>query len=894
MNKKPGLKNKPDRKDPLIKKFDKILRSDESNPFAVLGPHLNISEKKVYITVYLPFAAEAWVKISGSRKKHKMSGLSETGIFHIDFDNKDELFTYKIIYYDNKKIKHEFYDPYSFPAQLSELDIHLLNEGTHQKSFEKLGAKVCTIKKIKGVHFAVWAPKARSVSLAGEFNDWKDGVLPMENVNNSGYWCLFMPGLKEDTMYKFAVKNKHGNVIFKSDPYAFKCELRPGNASVVTTLKKHKWKDSEWMKSRKNCRNIKSSFKTKPLSIYEVHLGSWKKDFDNKNFSNEWGYKNYRQLAHELTDYAKEMNFTHIELMPVAEHPLDISWGYQVVNYFAPTSRYGSPEDFMYFVDHCHRNGIGVILDWVPSHFPTDAHGLATFDGSPAYAYENPLKGFHKEWGTYVFDYGKSEVKNFLISNALFWFEKYHIDGLRVDAVASMLYLDYSRNEGEWIPNIHGGNENLEAIDFLKSLNETVHKKVKGALMIAEESSSWPGVTRAVHLGGLGFDMKWNMGWMHDTLSYFSMDPVFRKFHHGKLTFTIWYAFSENFLLPVSHDEVVHLKRSVIEKMPGNERQKFANLRLMFGFMFSHPGKKLNFMGNEIAQYKEWNSESSLDWDVLQYDFNRKYHIYFRELNRIYKEYQAFHEDDFDSSGFQWLDFSDSDKSVIAFVRFSKDKKEMLLFTFNMTPVIREEYIFGVPRKGFYREILNSNAEEFGGTGEGNLGGIYSSDYPRYEFPFSIKVTLPPLAVNVYRHEEVRAEFGLNAEDIKTNANVQSDPEENISNEIKDSKNDVLTENTIEKFSDSENDFKSSVQSESNEEQNQIGEDSVQEAANEESRSKDIHNTSKLSGEENFPVKEDNVNIEVGKNDDDLKPDEMNEDEMNEKIKEIINKIKKY
>jgi len=893
MNKKSKNKKTSDPEIPILRKFEMIFKSEESHPFNILGPHLNKPEKKVTITSYLPYANEAWIKITGSRKKHKMERLSDSGIFQITFENKEDVFIYKILLSNEQKSIHEFYDPYSFPAQLTDLDIHLLNEGTHQKSFEKLGAVVCSVKKIKGVHFAVWAPNARSVSLAGDFNDWKDGVLPMENVSNSGYWCIFIPGLKEDTMYKFAVKNKQGNVVFKSDPYALKCELRPGNASVVTSLKKHKWKDGEWMRKRINFKNLRS-YKIKPVSVYEVHLGSWKKDYNNIDFPNEWGYKNYRQLAHELTEYAKEMNFTHLELLPVAEHPLDISWGYQVVNYFAPTSRYGTPEDFMYFVDHCHRNGIGVILDWVPSHFPTDAHGLATFDGSPAYAYENPLKGFHKDWGTYVFDYGKNEVRNFLISNALFWFEKYHIDGLRVDAVASMLYLDYSRNDGEWVPNVHGGNENLEAIEFLKSLNETVHKKVKDALMIAEESSSWPGVTRAVHLGGLGFDMKWNMGWMHDTLAYFSMDPVFRKFHHGKLTFTIWYAFNENFLLPVSHDEVVHLKRSVIEKMPGNEWQKFANLRLMFGFMFSHPGKKLNFMGNEIAQYKEWNSESSLDWEVLNYEFNRKYHVYFRELNRIYKEYPAFHEDDFDSSGFQWLDFSDADKSVIAFVRFSKDKKEMLLFTFNMTPVIREEYLFGVPRKGFYREILNSNAAEFGGTGEGNLGGIYSADSPRFEFPFSIKVTLPPLAVNVYRHEEIQTEFVKKQEEIIADVPDLLDSGEINSTEIPDTKNEILAENADEIISDSESDDKTSDQPEIRDEQIINGDIINRKDINEESHSSNIVPEVKSSTEENTPAGKDSLNIEIKKSDEDIKSNEMSEDEMNEKIKEIINKIKKY
>jgi len=646
---------------------------------------------------------------------------------------------------------------------LSDLDLHLLGEGKHYKSYEKLGAQIKSVKKKKGVYFTVWAPNAKTVSVVGEFNDWKAGENKMSRINNSGYWSLFIPGLKEGDLYKFAIKSRSGEVVFKSDPYAFHAELRPNNASIIQSLKNYKWNDKDWMNQRKKSTAQNPKYKNQPVSIYEVHPGSWKKDFDNafdkQDHPNKWGYKSYKELAHEIVDYVKENNYTHIELLPVMEHPLDISWGYQVINYFAPTSRYGTPQDFMYFVDHCHQNEIGVILDWVPSHFPTDEHGLANFDGEQIYAYQNPKKGFHKEWGTNVFDYGRNEVRNFLISNALFWFNKYHVDGLRVDAVASMLYLDYSRNDGEWEPNIYGRNENLEAISFLKKLNEIVHKNNKGVMMIAEESSSWPGVTRPVHIGGLGFDMKWNMGWMHDILAYFSMDPVFRKFHHGKLTFAIWYAFSENFLLPISHDEVVHLKKSLIEKMPGDEWQKFANLRLLFGFMFSHPGKKLNFMGNDIAQFREWNSESSLDWDVLNYDFNNKLHLYFREINRLYKEHPAFYEVDFDSIGFQWLDFSDSDNSVIGFVRYNSDKSEMLLFTFNMTPVLRENYIFGVPKKGFYKEILNSNASEYGGSGVGNFGGVHSENNRRFEFEHSIKVTLPPLAVNVYKWEQTEDEI---------------------------------------------------------------------------------------------------------------------------------------
>lgn len=736
---------------------------------------------------------------------------------------------------DKKKIKKS---KVIFSSSISELDLHLLVEGKHYKSYEKLGARLKSHKKIKGVEFNVWAPNAKEISVAGEFNDWKPETHPMKKISGSGYWNVFIPGLIEGNLYKFAVKAKNGKTILKSDPYAFRCELRPGNASIVHSLKGYEWHDDEWIIKRKKSSLANPIFKKQPFSVYEVHSGSWKKDFSK----NEWGYKNYKELAHELVDYVKEMNYTHIELLPLTEHPLDISWGYQTVNYFAPTSRYGSPEDLMYFVDYCHRNNIGVILDWVPSHFPTDEHGLGNFDGREIYAYENPLKGFHKDWGTYVFDYGKNEVRNFLISNALFWFEKYHIDALRVDAVASMLYLDYSRKEGEWEPNEFGGNENLDAVSFLKRLNETVHKKHKGAIMIAEESSAWPGVTAQVHLGGLGFDLKWNMGWMHDTLSYFSMDPVYRKYHHGKLTFSIWYAFSEKFLLPLSHDEVVHLKKSVIEKMPGDNWQKFANARLLYGFMFSHPGKKLNFMGNDIAQFREWNSESSLNWEVLENDLNKKFHYYFRVLGKLYSEHSAFHEVDFDSKGFQWIDFSDSDNSVIAFMRYNSDRTEKLLFTFNMTPVVRENYVFGVPDKGYYREILNSDAEDYGGSGIGNYGGVNSQNQNRYEFEYSVKVTLPPLAMNIYKFEPV-----IEIEESSASVNFK----EKQTDDIIEEQSDVINK------SEGESEIK---------EQIKLPEENTEQELVKKKIFKKVQDES----------------------------EELNEDDMEKKIKEIVNRIKKF
>lgn len=784
----------------------KLMHFEENHPFEILGPRIVDEGESLLINALLPFAKEASVILKGTGKKLKMEKVIKEGLFQIRIPGIRVIPRYKIHWLGEDEVKVLSDDPYAFRPLLGDVDVHLLGEGNHFKSYEVLGAQLTAIDKVKGVNFILWAPNAKAVSIASEFNKWTAGAHPMTQMGNSGYWGLFIPGLNEGTLYKFAVKSKSNAVTFRSDPYAFSSELRPGNASIVTKLKGYKWKDSAWIRERKKLAKPKSSVGRKPVSIYEVHLGSCMKDYSK----NEWGYLNYRELAHRLVDYAVKMNYTHLELLPVMEHPLDISWGYQVVNYFAPTSRYGTPEDFMYFVDYCHINGIGVILDWVPSHFPTDVHGLGEFDGKRIYEYANLRKGFHKDWGTYVFDYERNEVSNFLISNALFWIEKYHIDGLRVDAVASMLYLDYSRNDGEWEPNIYGSNENIEAVAFLRKLNDTVHSKHKGTLMIAEESSSWPGVTMPAHLGGLGFDMKWNMGWMHDILAYFSMDPVFRKFHHGKLTFAIWYAFNEKFVLPLSHDEVVHLKKSIVEKMPGDTWHKFANLRLLYGFMYGHPGKKLNFMCNDIAQYREWNSEAQMDWDVLDYEFNAKFHDYFRELNSLYCTEPALHEDDFDSSGFRWVDYSNSDESVISFLRFNLDKSRMLLFTFNMTPVIRKDYQLGVPFSGFYKEILNSDAERFGGSNEGNLGGVWSFDQQRFDFPYSVKVILPPLAVNVYsyemRSEEEIAEIGSKAdaessvdgETIETTENAVEQAEEKTEDVAKAKNKDVTKENTEE------------------------------------------------------------------------------------------------
>jgi len=631
--------------------------------------------------------------------------------------------------------------------QITDFDAHLFNNGTYYKVYDKFGAQITSENNVQGVRFTTWAPNANSISVIGEFNGWSEGINQMDKVHESGLWSVFIPGLKEGDTYKFSINSAYDGITRrKIDPYAFRSEHRPKNASVVHNINKYDWKDSVWQLSRGNV-----SFKEQPVNIYELHLGSWKRNYENSVYPNEWGYLSYGQLARDIVDYVKEMGYTHIELMPVMEHPLDISWGYQVTHYYAPTSRFGDPDAFMYFVDHCHQNGIGVILDWVPAHFPADDHALAYYDGKQIYGYENYKKGFHKDWNTYVFDYSRPQVWNFLISSALFWFEKYHVDGLRVDAVASMLYLDYSREHGEWEPNIHGGRENLEAVDFLKHLNNTIHEYYPDALMIAEESTSWPGVSHPVAEGGLGFDMKWNMGWMNDILLYFSKDPIHRKYHQGKLTFSLWYAFSENFVLPISHDEVVHGKKSLLEKMPGDTWQKFANLRLFLGFMTGHPGKKLNFMTTDIAQYNEWNSEAGLEWGLLNdVELNKKLNRFVIDLNHLYKSHPALFDVDFASDGFQWVDFSDAVNSIVSFYRTTKDKESIILFTFNMTPTIRSDYSVGVPQAGFWKEILNSDAEIYGGSGIGNMGGKESEPVKSKNWDNSIKVTLPPLAVNVY------------------------------------------------------------------------------------------------------------------------------------------------
>ncbi len=619
---------------------------------------------------------------------------------------------------------------------ITDYDVYLFKEGKHYRIYEKLGAHPLVVDGVSGVYFAVWAPNAAEVHVVGDFNDWKPGTHKLiPRKDSSGIWEGFVGGARVGDRYKYYIVSRFGNYrAFKGDPYAFLWEVPPKTASVVWDLS-YEWRDDEWLRVRL----LRNSYEA-PVSVYEVHLGSWMRVPEEGN-----RFLTYRELAVKLCDYVSYMGFTHVEFLPVMEHPFYGSWGYQVVGYYAPTSRYGKPQDFMYLVERLHECGIGVIVDWVPSHFATDEHGLAFYDGTHLYEYEDWRKRVHPDWGSYIFDYGKGEVKSFLISNALFWIEKYHVDGLRVDAVASMLYLDYSRKPGEWVPNVYGGRENLEAIEFIKEFNEAIHKYYPGVLTIAEESSAWPKVSRPVSEGGLGFDMKWNMGWMHDTLYYMSKDPIYRKYHHDILTFNVWYVFYENFVNSLSHDEVVHGKKSLINKMPGDDWQKFANLRLLYGYMYAHPGKKLLFMGNEIAQWDEWSHERSIDWHILKYPEHTGLQTWVRDLNNTYRREPALHELDFKPEGFEWVDFRDRDQSVISFLRKSSGG-DVILVVLNFTPVVRSGYRIGVPEGGFWEEILNSDSRVYGGSGVSNAPGVRAEDIPYHERPYSIVLTLPPLA----------------------------------------------------------------------------------------------------------------------------------------------------
>lgn len=618
---------------------------------------------------------------------------------------------------------------------ISEFEMYLFNEGTNHYAYRMLGAHSKKIGGQQGIRFSVWAPNASSVSVVGDFNGWDGSKNPMERLGSSGVWVSFIPKVKEYELYKYEICTEDGQVFFKSDPFGFYSEVRPCSASKVFSLNEFQWNDQKWQEHKRS--HIPYN---QPMLIYEVHLGSW-----DRNENGE--FLTYREMADKLIDYVVDMGYTHIELLPVLEHPYDGSWGYQVTGYFAVTSRYGTPYDFMYFIDCCHQRGLGVILDWVPAHFPKDAHGLPQFDGTALYEYGDPSKGEHKDWGTLVFDYGRNQVQSFLISNAVFWLDMYHIDGLRVDAVSSMLYLDYGRNQGEWTPNKYGGKENLEAVDFLKELNKAIYKDYPGTLMIAEESTAWPMVTSPTYLGGLGFSHKWNMGWMNDVLSYMSMDPIFRKWNHNRITFSMMYAYSENFILSLSHDEVVHGKKSLLDKMYGDYNTKFASLRTLYGYMMAHPGKKLLFMGGEFGQFIEWRFDSKLDWNLLQFDMHNKLREYVRELNHLYVSQASLWENDCSWDGFRWIEPNDFEQSIISFIRLGKRTEDMLVVICNFTPVLRENYRIGILHDGEYEEVLNSDDSRFGGNGHKNEASVVADSIPCHGLPYSINIKIPPSSV---------------------------------------------------------------------------------------------------------------------------------------------------
>jgi 1,4-alpha-glucan branching enzyme len=705
------------------------------DPFSLLGPHRTASGDAVLIRAIHPSARAIDVKLAATGELKAMTRLVHEGVFETTVPGAD-IPDYRLRITFGRDQIVELDDPYRYGRVLSDFDLHLLGEGTQLRAYEKLGSHRIRLGSTSGVHFAVWAPSAERVSVIGDFNAWDGRVHPMRLLIPSGIWELFIPDLADGEKYKFEIRTADGHVLKKSDPYGFAFETPPQTASVVRDISRYQWNDQEWMRSRRE----HGSWLTGAMSIYEAHLGSWARVPEDGN-----RFLSYRELAHRLVPYVKELGFTHIELMPVMEHPFSGSWGYQVLGFYAPTSRFGSPEDFKYFVDACHQAGLGLILDWVPGHFPKDEHGLARFDGTALYEHADPRQGEHQDWGTLIFNYGRNEVRSFLLSNALFWLEEYHVDGLRVDAVASMLYLDYSRREGEWIPNRFGGRENLDAIDFLQRLNTLTHGEHPGSLTAAEESTAFPGVSRPVHLGGLGFTYKWNMGWMHDVLEYVGKDPVHRRWEHNLITFSMLYAYTENFVLPFSHDEVVHGKRAMLDKIPGDVWQKYATLRTLYGFMYAHPGKKLLFMGCEFGQWREWGHDRSLDWHLLDDPAHAAIRVFVQTLNWHYRAEPALHECDFTPAGFRWIDGNDNENSVIAFVRFAKQPGDFVIAVFNFTPVPRPEYRIGVPEPGFYAEILNSDSALFGGGNLGNAGGVASEPIAAHGFEQSIRLVVPPL-----------------------------------------------------------------------------------------------------------------------------------------------------
>ena len=717
-----------------------LVSGEMGAPSSILGRHHQGAD--VSIRTLRPWAKRVTLISDATDVRVPMEKCHEEGFFIAELDSAwaDAPYHFEGVTVDDDG--ESWGDPYIHPPLLTDYDIYLFSQGRHRDIYRKLGAHHREINGVAGINFAVWAPNCYKVALVGDFNRWDARSHVMENNSEAGIWEIFVPGLGEGARYKYEVRSHNrGYRAQKSDPYGFYSELRPHTASIVCDLNQYHWGDSDWMSAR-----AQSDPLSQPMNTYELHLGSWRRKQGDE-------FLNYRELADELVPYLVDMGYTHLELLPVAEHPLDASWGYQVTGYFAPTSRYGAPADFMHLIDRCHQNNIAVILDWVPAHFPKDGHGLNYFDGTHLYSHEDPLQGEHPDWGTMIFNYARSEVRSFLLSNALFWLREYHIDGLRVDAVSSMIYLNFSREDGEWRPNEYGSHENLAALAFLREFNEVVHAEAPGAITIAEESTSWSMVSRPTYIGGLGFTLKWNMGWMHDTLNYMARAPVHRRFHHHQITFALLYAFNENFVLPLSHDEVVHLKGSLIGKLPGDYWQKFAGLRLLFGYQYTQVGKALNFMGNEFAQFREWSEERSLDWHLLRYEKHAQMQSYARDLNHLYREQPALWQLDFAPEGFRWIEANDADYSVYSYIRRARDSGDFLVIALNCTPVVRENYRIGVPEPGYYRELLNSDASCYGGGDVGNAGGVHSDDFASHGLPQSINLRLPPLGILILKVE---------------------------------------------------------------------------------------------------------------------------------------------
>lgn len=724
--------------------LESLIEATNRNPHQLLGMHALGDGKGVVTRAFLPnaVAVEAVPLLEKDQPSVKMERLHKGGLFEGSTTRSSRVYAYDLVITDVQGDVRRTRDPYSFLPTLSETDLYLFGQGNERRIYDKLGAQLRVIDGVAGTSFAVWAPMAQRVSVVGDFNGWDGHSRPMRSLGSSGVWELFLPGVGEGALYKYEIKDVHGAVVLKTDPYGFFFEPAPRNASIVWNNRKFTWTDEAWLKHRREVDPFRS-----PMSIYEVHPGSWRKKSATESLS-------YREMAGPLVEYALKMGFTHVQFLPISEHAFYPSWGYQVTGFYSPTGRYGTPDDFQYLVNALHEAEVGVLVDWVPAHFPRDTWALARFDGTALYEHEDPRKGAHQDWGTLIFNYGRHEVRNFLTANALFWCERFHIDGLRVDAVASMLYLDYSRKEGEWIPNQFGGRENLEAVEFLRHFNHLVHTDHPGVITIAEESTAWPLVTRPPYLGGLGFTFKWNMGWMHDTLGYFSRDPVYRKYHQNDLTFAMLYHHHENFILPLSHDEVVHGKGSLLGRMPGDDWQKFANVRALLGYQWFFPGKQMLFMGGELGQRNEWNANAELDWPLLtQGPFHQGLQRFVEDLNKFYQAEPALWEADYQMEGFFWVDCSDQENSVLSFVRQNKDSTRRVLVILNLTPVPRHRYRVGLPAPGFWREIINSDSAIYGGSNLGNLGGVTAGDYKVHNQPHSAVLTLPPLSVLAFRSE---------------------------------------------------------------------------------------------------------------------------------------------